>query len=219
MDNFCQDRDLLCLEGCIFEATSGPGQQLITGTDGLLDGTVFTSEASDFTSAGVQAGMVLTGLTGTEQLCHAWEIVSVDSDTQLTVSLLRSDPSGDPLSPGLPAETPVNFHVRTFAAQIQAVSSALAEKLRQMVEANGIVSADFADSSQLRVTAACGVLGTVFVARAENAMPHDANWVKAEHYRNEFRRLSLQLRLAIDLDGDGKAEHTRTLGNVNLRRA
>jgi hypothetical protein len=87
-----------------------------------------------------------------------------------------------------------------------------------MAEVAGIRSADFADSTQLRVAAAYGALGSIFVARAENAQPGDANWIKAEYYRQEFRRLQLQLRLVVDANGDGKAEQTRTLGNVALRR-
>jgi hypothetical protein len=98
------------------------------------------------------------------------------------------------------------------------VADTLAEKFRQLSEAAGINSADFADSSQLRQAVAYGSLSGIFVARAENAAPGDANWIKAEHYRRLFQAGQIQLRLAVDADGDGTAQQTRSLGNVTLRR-
>ena len=94
----------------------------------------------------------------------------------------------------------------------------LAEKLRRVAEAAGVAAAQFADSAQLRSAVACGMIADVFVARADNSREGDANWIKAQHYRQEFARMQLQMRLAVDADGDGLAEQTRTLGNVNLRR-
>ena len=91
-------------------------------------------------------------------------------------------------------------------------------KLKELSEATGIAGADFADSEQLRITTAYGVLAGIFLAQADNARPHDANWIKAEFYRTEFRRAQNQLRLVVDSDGDGIAEQTRTLGNVFLKR-
>ena len=58
----------------------------------------------------------------------------------------------------------------------------------------------------------------MFLAKAESPSPADPHWAKAEHYQQDFTRMQMQLRLAIDADGDGLAEQTRTLGNVTLRR-
>ena len=181
MDNFCQDRDLLGVEPRVFLDGGFPSQQLIAGGDGNLSGTTFTSATSDFQSAGLGAGMVLTTYTASAAEGNALEIVSVDSATSLTVSVLRADAESAAVAP--PAGTGLNFHVRTFSPQIRGTSATLAEKLRQMIEVGGICAADFADSAQLRRTTCYGALSGIFVARAENAAPFDANWIKAEHYR------------------------------------
>ena len=216
MSMFCQDRDLLSGEPVIFIGGGFVGQELTSGSDGAISGTTFTSATSNFTSAGVAEGMVLCTYADSPAEGSAVEVVSVDSATQLTVSVLRADTAGDAVPP--PAGAGLNFYVRTFAPQIAGISATLAEKLRQAVEVAGVSSADFADSQQLRATTATGCLSAIFVARADNAADQDANWTKAEHYRRQFARQQLQLRLAVDADGDGEAEQTRTLGNISLRR-
>jgi len=216
MRMFCEDRDLLSIEPVIFIGGGNVGQQLIGGSDGVLSGTTFTSTSSDFESAGVDAGMVLCTYTDNPAEGSAVEIVTVDSATALTVSVLRGDVEDAPIPP--PSGSSLGFYVRTFAAQIGTVSETLAEKLRQVEEATGISKAEYADSQQLRTTAVSGSLSSVFVSRADNATDRDANWVKAEHYRQQFDRQQLQLRLVVDSDSDGTAEQTRTLGNIILRR-
>ncbi|MBN1554231.1 MAG: hypothetical protein JXA11_05765 [Phycisphaerae bacterium] len=214
--SFSQDRDLLCIEPIVFLSGDAIGRRLITGTDGAISGTTFTSAGSNFTSAGLEAGMVLCTHDTIPAEGRAWEILSVDSATTLTISVLRVDADAPPVAP--PAGTDLSFYVRSFGPQIQSVSATLAEKLRQLSQVAGIASADFADSAQLRVTTAHGALAGIFLARADNARPHDANWIKAEFHRAEFLRCQDQLRLAVDADGDGVAEETRTLGNVYLKR-
>jgi len=216
MSNFCQDRDLLSIEPELF-ADGNPCQTLASGTNGVIAGTTFSSTGSNFEAAGARAGMVLHVGGDSPETAKTYEIVSVDSATQLTVSRLRADDDDDPLAPTTGTE--MGFSVRTFAPQIRTVSQTLAEKLRQVEEVAGVAAADFADSVQLRMTAACGTLAAIFVTRSENATSADANWAKAEHYRTRFERLGLQLRLTVDVDGDGLAEQTRALGNVTLRRA
>lgn len=217
MSPFCLDRDILSIEPVTYLGGGFASvQSLIAGSDGALAGTTFVSASSNFTTSGVQAGMVLATTATILSEGSAWEIVSVDSATQLTVSVLRADPDTPPIAP--PAATNLTFCVRTLAPRIRAVSETLAEKLRHLAEVAGIDSADFADSNQLRRATACGTLAGVFLARADNARPDDANWIKAEHYRREFRQAQSHLRLAVDLDGDGTAEATRSLGNVTLRR-
>lgn len=216
MSDFCQDRDLLSIEPGVFIGGGFPSQELISGSDGVISGTTFTSSASNFTAACVEAGMVLCTYTTTAAEGSAFEIVSADSTTSLNLSVLRAGLEAASVAP--PAGSNLHFYIRTFGPQIRTVSAALSEKLRQIVEVSGVDAADYADSAQLRITAAHGALAAIFVARSENAVSSDVNWIKAQYYHDCFRRLQLQLRLAVDADGDGLAERTRTLGNVTLRR-
>ena len=216
MNRFCTDRDLLATEPSAFAADGFGAAALASGTSGGVSGTTFSASGVNFTAAGVEAGMVLTTSPTIPAEGDAWEIVSVDSPTTLTVSILRADPESAAVAP--PAASGLSFFVRTFAARIVNVSEAMAEKLRRITEAAGIASSDFADSNQLRRAAVLGTLAELFRARAENARTEDAHWTKAEYYQNEFLAAQNRLRLAVDLDGDGRAEETRSLGNVLLRR-
>jgi len=212
----CDDRDLLSIEPRVFLDTGLTSQQLISGDDAALDGTSLTSSGSDFTSAAVTAGMVITTYATLPAEGVALEVLSVDSATELTVSALRADPAADAIPPE--ALGGANFLIRSFAPQRRTTWLALSEALRRASEAAGIAAADFADSQQLRLTVAYGTLAAIFAARADHTRAEDANWIKAEHYRREFHRLRPQLRLTVDEDGDGVAEQTRALGNVTLRR-
>jgi hypothetical protein len=216
MTRFCDDRDLLCLEPALFDLATRPSRRRCGGADGQLDGTTFSSAGAHFTSTHVEAGMVLAVQAGAERA--ALEIVSVDSQTALTVSLPRPSADEDPIPPDLGENLTLTYSVVTFAALIERVSDSLAERMRLAVEIADMSPGDFADSQQLRQAVAHGTLGAIFVGRAEDADDRDANWAKARHYREEYRRLVLQLRLSVDADGDGQAEQTRTLGHISLRR-
>ncbi len=216
MNQFCQDRDLLSIEPDVFVTAGFPGQELIRGTDGTISGTTFTSAAGNFVTAGIAIGMVLSITPSTGQ-AKSFEIISVDSATSMTVSILRADTDDQPTP--CPPGSSLSYFIRTFGPQIGAVSATLAEKLRQLSEVAAISTADFADSAQLRYTTAHGTLASIFLARADNAAPFDANWIKAQYYRDQFNRLQLQLRLVTDSDASGAAESARSFGNIRLLRS
>ncbi|MBI5723192.1 MAG: hypothetical protein HZA50_04480 [Planctomycetes bacterium] len=217
MAYFCKDRDILATEPVVFLTSAFAGQKVAAGGDGVISGTSFSSVSADFTQARVEAGMVLCVYSTIPSEGAAYEILSVDSAAGLTVSVLRADESAAAIAP--PAGTALKYQVLTYQPQIAALCAQLAEKLRTIVESSGINSADFADSAQLRQAAVCGTLAKIFAARAENSMPGDPNWIKSGHYAEQFAAMRLQLRLAVDADGDGLAEQTRSLGNVSLRRS
>ena len=217
MSDSCKDRDLLAVEPEVFTGGGFESQQMAAGADGLISATSFSSASAGFVAGGVQPGMVLCVYAAVPAEGRCYEIVSVDSATALTVSVLRSEQDGDAIGP--PPGTGLKYQINTFAPQISAAAATLHEKLRQIAEAEGISEADFADSAQLGRAIALGALAAIFTARAANATGADANWTKAEHYRRQHVAATAAIRLAQDTDGDGLAERTRTLGNVSLRRA
>ena len=216
MSESCKDRDLLAIEPGIFTGGGFESQQLTAGADGVVSATTFSSASADFVAANVQTGMVLCIYAAVPAEGRCYEIVSVDSATALTVSVLRAEGDGNAIAP--PAGTSLKYQINTFAPQVSAAAATLHEKLRQIAEAEGISEADFADSAQLGRAIALGALAAIFTARAANATGADANWVKAEHYRRQHVAATAAIRLAQDTNGDGVAERTRTLGNVSLRR-
>jgi len=217
MSNECEDRDLLAIEPVLFTAGGFESQHLLSGSDGVISGTAFTSVAGNFVTAGIRPGMVLCVYTASPAEAKAYEIVSVGSAHSLSVSVLRGDEQADPVAP--PPGTALKFFVCSFGPQIAAAVEALEAKLRLVSEAAGIAPADYVDSPQFRQAAALGAIAAIFTARAANTGDSDANWVKAEHYRQQHIAAVSAVRLAKDADGDGYAESTRTLGHVSLRRA
>ena len=217
MTNECRDRDLLVIEPAIFAGGGFESQQLASGADGVISQTTVTSASAGFVAAKVEAGMVLCTYADVPAEGRSYEIISVDSATQLTVSILRPDRTGDAIAP--PAGSSLNYYINTFSPQVAAAETTLREKLRQIAEAEGISGNDFVDSMQFRTAVTLGALAAIFTARASNAIDTDANWVKAEHYRQLYTTTLPALRLAQDANGDGLAESTRTLGNVSFRRA
>lgn len=218
MTDFCQDIDVMGIEPKVYLIGGLPGQTLVSGNNGQLAGATFTASGANFSAAKVEAGMVLCLYRENIAEGSAYEIVSVDSATQLTISVLRADRTSPAIPPAEAAGSGLSFLVRTLSPQIHRICAALSEKLRTIVESSPIASARFADSQQLHITAATGTLATIFLAMAEEAGQGDVNWLKAQNYRQQFAEMQNQLRLAIDADGDGTAEQTRTLGNVTLRR-
>ena len=91
MRQFCQDKRLLAIEPRVFLTSGLPAQTLISGSGGAIIGTSFTAAAGGFTAAGISAGMVLCTYTTSPSEGNLWEIVSVKSNTELQVSILRGD--------------------------------------------------------------------------------------------------------------------------------
>ena len=216
MSKECRDRDLLLVEPILFLGVGYAATPLAGAADGRIANGKFISATAHFLTAGVEAGMVLCVWTTTASEGAAYEIVAVDSATQLAVSLLRADTDVPPLAP--PDQTGLSFRIQTYRGQIRGTDLTLAEKLRRVSQAAGLNFIEYVDSCQLRQTIVYGTLAEIFASRSNSPAAGEANWIKADYYRQLFREAQIQLRLAVDADGDGTAEQTRSLGNVTLRR-
>ena len=78
------DTDILKYEPILFGELHLPWQVLIAGTGGTLNGTTFTTDDADFVTAQVSTGGVIYMRSADGSLDGAYEIVSVDSATQLS---------------------------------------------------------------------------------------------------------------------------------------
>lgn len=215
MEMFCQDRDLLCLEPVVFIGHCLGGQVVAAGAGASIAAGRLAS-AQPMAVASIQPGMVLTAWNTAASEGSAYEILAAESPTHLSLSVLRADRTSAAVAPLDWAN--VSFQVRTYGAQIAAISRQLSEKLRPVAQSMGVLAADFVESGQLRMLTAYGVLAALFMARASAGLDSDINRVKAMHYQEFFRSHQAGLRLAADVDGDGVAERTAALGNVSLRR-
>jgi len=210
---FATDRDLLILEPTLYRDIAWAGQRRINVTDAVVVGAVLTSATADFIAADIKPGHVAL-LNAT-----ALEVVSRDSATQLTVSLIRDDTADVPLAP--PAATAAALVITTFGPQITTIHD-------QLLRALGIEPADpTATPNQNNITnpqavahlESLGALHLVFAAAAALATNQDTLWAKAQNYRDRFVANRNRLAVGVDLDNDGLPDATRRLNTIQFIRA
>ena len=125
MVNFSNDVDILKYEPVLFGELHLPWQVLAAGSGGTLSGTTFAASGADFISASVTAGQVIYLQSADGAIDGAYEIVSVDSMTELTVSVIRTDPNDEPIAP--PAATDISYRISTFGPQASETGFQLTE--------------------------------------------------------------------------------------------
>lgn len=217
MVKFSNDTDVLKYEPTLFGELHLPGQVLASGTGGELNGTTFTVSGVDFTSSQVLAGGVVYMQSADGLLDRAVEIVSVDSATQLTVSVLRSDSDDDAIAP--PAATNISYRISTLAPQADEVGFRLTEYfgIGPGNPVSDIDADDILDASVLKQASVFAVISSVYATLASKA-EDEIFWKKSMHYQRLFERARQRCRLSIDVGSDGVADITFTGASVRLVR-
>ena len=198
---YCNDVDLMNWEPNIFKGASAVAQTLISGT-GDLAGTSFTISSGSLAASQVSARCAAF-LEGAINSTLA--IVSVDSDTQMTVSVLWGDlsqPVESKTGSGIP------YSVRTFSAQSKLISDIFA----------GMIDGTITNAEVLRRPTALGTLMLIY--RALGATTSNAGWLaRADLYERLYQRALRSVKLEIDTNGDGIADVTRDLQFAQFVRA
>ena len=217
MAKFSNDADILKYEPALFGELHLAGQVLAAGTGGTLSGIAFTASGADFVSAQVSAGGVIYLQSADGALDGGYEIVSVDSATQLTISVMRSDSDDEPIAP--PSATNVSYRVGTFGPQASEVGFQLTEYfgIGPGNPASDISAGDVLDTNVLKRVSAFAVIASVYAMLASKA--EDENfWKKSLHYQRLFEKARERCRLSIDVGSDGVADVTKLGGSVRLVR-
>jgi len=214
---FAKDVDVLRYEPMLFGELHPAWQVLSSGSGGVLTGTSFMSSSADFTGSQVQAGGVVYLRSADGVLDGTYEIVSVDSSTALTVSVLRADAEGSAVAP--PAATDVTYRVSTFRPQIEEAGFGLTEYfgLQGGSGASEFTAADVLDTDVLKPATVFAVISSVYAMLASKA--EDENfWKKSLYYQRLFEKARQRCRVGLDVNGDGVADVTRLGGSVQLVR-
>ncbi len=217
MISFSNDADILKYEPILFGELHLPWQVLAAGTEGSLSGTTFTAADADFVAAQVTASGVIYMQSGDGSIDGAYEIVTVNSPTQLTVSVLRSDTEMDAIAP--PPASDISYRISTFAPQINEVGFRLTEHfgIKPGNPVSEIEVDDILDANVLRQVSVFAVIASVYAMLAGKA--EDENfWKKSLHYQKLFSGAKERCRLAIDSDSDGLAETVKSSGACRLVR-
>lgn len=209
---YCDDVDLLDWEPEIFRDAAFASQLQLAG-QGDLDGTLFTISEASFTDAGVVPRQVIC-LSGAVSGCYP--IVSVDSATRITVSVLHSalhSPAPFPVAVGSAAG--VIFAIRNFHPQRKMAS----EMLRRIAGAGENGAPTVTNSAVLRRPCVLATLQIIYNALAAVSAEPLALRLRADLYERLYRRALAQVRVELDSDGDGRADTVRCLSTVRFHRS
>jgi len=212
---FATDRDLLLLEPNLFRDIEFASQLLVSGTDGAVSGTSFTSVAANFVTAGVAPGH----LVGLSDLFV--EVVEVVSSTELTISLLRAHVGDAPVPP--PPGASIPYVVRSFLPQLEMVH-------RQVMRAAGIepdgagepsdaaTVKDVLNGDEIALVESLGALESIFASATSMLADEPYLRLRAASYRDRFSSARQRARVRLDLDGDGVVDAVRHLNVVQFVR-
>jgi len=218
MTVFSSDRDILKYEAALFGDLHFPWQVLCRGEGGVINGATFTKTGGGFGSAGVSAGGViyLRGAGGVPE--GACEIVSVDSESQLTVSVLRGDESAAAVGPGDSGD--VSYRVSTFAPQAEQVACDLTQYfgIRPGNPDSAYGVEDIVDASVLKQASVYGVLAAVYATLGGRSDDGEGFWKKSAYYRGLYGKARERCRLSVDTDADGVIDGTKAGGCIRLLR-
>lgn len=214
---FSDDVDILKYEPILFGELHLPGQVLVAGAGGTISGTSFTATGANFPGAKVSGGGVIYLKSAGGVLEGAFEVVSVDSATELTVSVVRTDSSDSAVAP--PAATNLSYRVCTFQPQAAEAAFQLTEYfgIAPGNPASEIDADDILEPSVLKRASVFAVLASVYAMLAGRS--DDENfWKKSLYYARLFEKARERCRLSIDFGSDGVADTTRIGASVKLVR-
>lgn len=201
MDLFSVDVDLLKVEPGVFGLAEFAGQTLCKGANGVLNGTAFSASGESFISKGVAAGGVITlqSLDGT--INAGYEIVSVNSATQLTLSVVRAETTQAAIPIGMASG--LIYRVVTFAPQ---AAEALYEISAWFGLQPGCTDAAYGDeqitdATPLRAVSVYRVLTMIFAAMSGADAEQKTYSLKREYYTAMYYAARSRARVALDANG------------------
>lgn len=218
MVRFSQDVDLLKWEPVMFSELALASQTLCQGTDGAISGTTFTSAGADFSASAVGTGHVVYLRSADLTIDGCYEVVSIDSATQLTVSIVRQAIDDSAVAP--PAGSGLTWRISTFDPQAEEAGYSLLEYFGINAESGGvgINVDDILDNRALRQASVFAVLAAVFAGTAAGEDDSRGLWEKSQRYQKLFGGARDKARVGIDTNSDNIAEQYLSGGVVRLRR-
>jgi hypothetical protein len=195
MKSFSNDSDILRYETVIFGDMRLRGQIIASGTGGVVSGTHLVAAGASFITAGVEAGCVVYLSNAGNTINAGYEIISVDSATQLTVSVVRSDRNGAAKAP--PAANDVAYCVCSYAPQANDAFIRLCEYFRITPEQAETIE----DTAALRQASVYLTIATVFAVIAGREGFAQGYLDKSDKYTDSFLRAMDRCRFTVEIDG------------------
>lgn len=206
MELFSTDVDAARYEPGLFNGTNFTGPILCKGNNGQVAGTLFAASGEDFVAKQIQPGHMIYLSDGVGGMDSVYEVLSVNSTTQLTISVLRSDPQSDPIVVG----TGVNLYYRI--GTLDMLSSEVMSMLTQAMDLRpGVVDGkygieDLVDVGALRQLSVYLVLSLAYGSRYTNPETDEYMLFKKEHYTQLASQAKQRCRIPVDAGDDGIIE-------------
>jgi hypothetical protein len=217
MATFSNDVDVLKYEPVLFTELHLASQIRASGIGATLSGTTLTADGADFIAADVKAGGVIYLRSADGSLDGAYEIVSVDSATELTVSVVRAEAADPVVAP--PVAGDISYRVSTFEPQAADAAFQLTESfgIRPGNPTSEIGVENLLDTEGLRRASVLKVISAVYAAWSS---PTDGECFcrKSLLYQQLFEKARQRCHLTVDLGADGVADVTRVGGGIRLVR-
>lgn len=217
MVKFSSDVDILKYEPILFGQLHLSGQIVSQGTGGSISGVTFTASGADFVSAGVAAGSVIHLRSSDGVLDGGYEIISVDSATQLSVSVVRADSEDSAVAP--PAGSSITYRICVYDPQANEAGFQLTEYfgIGPGNPASEIDADDILDTNVLRRASVFLVISSVYAMLASRNKDENL-WEKSHYYRKSFEKARQRCRLSIDTGSDGVGDIGMVGGSVRMVR-
>jgi len=196
MVTFSNDADILKYEPILFGELHLPWQVLAAGTGASLSGTTLTAGEADFIAAQVQAGGVVYLQSADGSLDGAYEIVSVDLSTQLSISVVRADSTDTAVPP--PEATDIYYRISTFRPQAAEVGFQLTKYfgIKPGNPSSDIEADDILDTTVLRLASVFAVISSVYAMLAGKTKEQNY-WNKSLYYQKLSAKARERCRLSI----------------------
>jgi hypothetical protein len=237
---FCSDTDLLYWEPGLFADAAGVAQKLLSGEATVNGPAVTIGISQSLPDAGVVAGSVITFSGGDVQ--GSFPIVSIDSNTQLTMTALYDGLDAETLEPALVADaTSQQYVIRTFYAHRRSATEEIL--IAAGLDPTATDGLSILNPQALKRPCVLRALWMIYTARAGAAMASAAAAVQAAGtgsdaatigagrdreqtnytaraavYERLYWRALRSVQLLIDTDGDGRADVTKMMNLAELRR-
>jgi hypothetical protein len=217
MTTFSNDVDILKCEPVLFGELHLSSQVRARGTGATLSGTTLIAAGADFVAQGVEAGGVIYLRSADGSPDGAYEIVSVDAATGLTISVARSSAADPAIAP--PPGNDLFYRVSTLQPQAEDAAFRLTEYfgLRPGNPASTIGVEDLLDTEGLRRASVLAVIAAIY-ATWSSQPEADGFWNKSRFYQERFEKARQRCHVTVDLGADGVADVTRVGGAIRLIR-
>ena len=207
---FAMDRDLYVLEPGLHKDVGWFGQRLINAL-GSLVGTTLTMTTGSLSESGISAGHVVI-FDGV-----ALEVVSVESETQATVPLMRADTASVAI-PGVSASVR-SVKVFGYGPQLGIVHRQVLAMIGLDVDKVGFDESVVTNPGALVRLEALGALHLIYSSAGAPGRAGEKFDQRAKMYKERFASERERVVAMIDLDGDGIADVKRRPNAFVLNRA